>query len=99
MPKYIFEIGIDLGKAVPAVGGILEELNSILAKYSVTEELSCHSTVITAELSVNRELTLKELKEAASVMDKILEERFAPKFNVKVWNVRRKSSNSKLSVE
>ena len=94
---YDIKVSIDLGRAVPEVGALCDNLNHELAKFGLDEKLSIWSALVGRTLTSDRELTTEEIDKVKTLFTQEFSAKF-PTWNVKVEVIRRKSGNVQQSV-
>lgn len=95
---YIAEFRLDVGKAIPAVGELLTEVNANLAKVGVDERLECHVPIFKMTASVNRELTKNEQHKMKILLEAEVIKAM-PQYDIRLVSFYRKPGNvSQLAV-
>ena len=97
--EYEILFRIDLGKAIPVVGELMERLNADIASAGGDEKLKLTSEALIPPMTVtvNRELTQEEQAQMREIILNQVREEF-PKFDVHVATFRRKSGNAQQSI-
>lgn len=90
---YEFEIRIDLGKAVPAIGELLDSMNDTLTKCGQDGKLKCLTSFGSIDVTANRELTKEELDKMKKVLSEHLQKSELNKYGITVVQYRCKSVN------
>ena len=95
--QYELDFRIDLSKAVPAVGDLVNGINTHLALAGYDEQIKCNATVFTVVVTVDRELSgEEEIKMKEMLQSQVSAE--MPKYNLALDGFRRKSGNVSQSV-
>lgn len=97
--KYEYEaiFGIDLGKAIPGVGELLDGVNTHLASAGYDQRLKCTSQIPPLVVTVDRELTEEEQHKMKTIIEAQMIEGM-PKQDIRLVSFRRKSGNVSQSV-
>lgn len=95
--KYEAIFRINMGKAIPAVGDLLNRINTHLSTDGYDEQLECHADIFTIEATVNRELTEEDKYKMKTILAAQVIEHM-PNYDIRLVEFRRKSGNVLQSV-
>jgi hypothetical protein len=96
--EYEFEVGIDLGKAIPQVGELIDSVNSELSTLGDFPKIKCESRLVTGCFTAIAPLSQTD----EEIVKNLIQEQFTKstfgKYDVRLVSFRRKSVTSELSV-
>lgn len=95
--NYEAEFRINVGKAIPAVGELLDSINAHLSTDGYDERLECHAPIGRIVVTVDRELTESEQHKMKTLLEAQMIEAM-PKYDIRLISFRRKSGNVQQSV-
>jgi hypothetical protein len=96
--SYHILLSADLGEVVSQVGEVLKNLNSLLAKDGMREQLSVRSKIIRCTLTTSHELDRKEREQVKKVIVDQFNESVSA-WKVSIESFRRQSGNVQQLVE
>lgn len=95
--QYEASFRINVGKAVPAVGDLIDRINAHLSADGYDERLQCNAPIGSIDVTVDRELTEEEQHKMKTILEAQMIEAM-PKQDIRLVSFRRKSGNVSQSV-
>lgn len=95
---YVAEFRIDLGKAIPEVGDLVNKMNNAISSCGYNEQLSLTSKLFSINVTVNRELTEEDTHKMKTILESEYIKAF-PKYDVRLASFGRKSVTPELSAK